>query len=81
MRLENGGRGIGAAETFQSGERENGRVHRAFVELAQPRFDIAAQGNDVEIGAQPLDLRGAAQRRGAERRAFRQALKELPPCG
>ena len=75
MRLENRRRGIGAVEAFQSGERQNGRVHRAFIDFAQSRFDIAAQGDDVEIGAQPFHLRGATQRRGAELCAFRQCRK------
>ena len=54
-------RGAASARSsrFNPAERQHGRVHRAVIDFAQPRFDIAAQGDDLEIGAQPFHLRGA----------------------
>ena len=65
----------GKAEPFETGQREQGRVGLAFGELLQPRLDIAAKIDDAQIGPEPLDLRAATQRRGADDRARRKLGK------
>src|SRR5262249_15838619 len=64
-------------EPLQAGERAHDGVDLAGGKLAQARLHVAAQGNDREIAAQPLDERLAAQRRGAYGRASRQIAERL----
>ena len=73
--VEHRGRRVGEAEPLQSGERQQGRVDLAGVELAQPRLDIAAQRHDVEIRPQPLHHRLPPQRGGADDGAVRQLAR------
>src|SRR6516162_11763716 len=71
------GRAVGKPEALQAGEREHDGVDLAGGKLAQARLHIAAQGNDREVAAQPLDERLAAQRGGADARAARQLGERL----
>ena len=45
------------------------------LEFAQARIDVAAQGMNVEVGADGLELRLSAEAGGADARALRQFLK------
>ena len=58
------------AEPFQPGERQQRAVEFAALDFFQPCLDIAAQQRGVYVGAKPLHLRRAAQRSGADSRAF-----------
>ena len=69
------------AEALEAGEREQGGVDLAGVELAQARLDVAAKGHHREVGAQALDQRLPAQRRGADHRAVRQLAQRARSCG
>ena len=64
-------------ETLQARIGQKDRVHLAVVELAQPRVDIAAQQDDLEIGPQPRHLRVAAHRTCPDARALGQFGKRL----
>ena len=49
----------------------------AVVQLLQPRFDAAAQGDDLQIGPQMQGLGLAAQAGGADHRALRQIFRSF----
>ena len=51
---------------------QHDRVELPLVELAQPRFDVAANVFDDQIGPQVQELRFAAQAAGADARGWRQ---------
>ncbi len=68
------------AKALQPGEREQRRVDLARRDLAKPRFDIAAQQRDREIGPQAPHHRGAAQRSGADDGAVRQVAGMRAPA-
>ena len=72
---QNRGGGVGAFQPLQSGERQQGGVDLAGVELAQARLHVAAKVHHREIGTQPLDQRLPAQRRGADDRAMRKLVQ------
>jgi hypothetical protein len=48
-----------------SGREDDGGV-LAFIELAEARIDVAADGFEAEIGTEAAELRGAAQRAGSD---------------
>ncbi len=50
------------AKALQAGQRQQGRIDLAFVELAQTRLHIAAKHRDAKIGPQPLYQRLPPQR-------------------
>jgi hypothetical protein len=76
--VEQLGRNIVLAESLQAGKGEQRRIDLAFGEFPQPCIDEAAIGDDIDIRAQPLDQRLAAQRGGADGGALRQ-IEQL--CG
>jgi hypothetical protein len=57
-----------AAEPFETGRGEDEPVDLAVVALAEPRVDVAAQLDDVEVGADREQLRAAADARGSDPR-------------
>jgi hypothetical protein len=59
-------------EALHAGERENGGVHLAGVQLGEPCCDIASQRHDAQVGPDALGDGLTARRRGAERGALRQ---------
>ena len=63
------------AQALQSGRGENDGVVFALFEFAQARIDVAAQGMNIEIGTDRLELRLAAQAGRAHARALRQVLQ------
>ncbi len=65
------------AQAPQAGGSQQDRVVLAFVELAQARVDIAAHGLHLEIWPELAQLRGAAERTGADLNAQRQ-IGQLP---
>ncbi len=67
--VERGAGAMGEAEPLQAGHRQQRRVDRAALGLAEPRLDVAAQQLDPQVGTQPERLRLAAQRGRAEPRA------------
>ena len=75
------GGSVGEPQPLQPGEREQGGVDLAGIELAQARLHIAAEVHDREIGTQPLDQRLPAQRRGADHSAVRKVLQGAARCG
>ncbi len=62
------------AEALQAGRGENDGVVFSLLELAQAGVDVAAQGMNVEIGADGFELRLAAQAGGTDARALRQVF-------
>jgi hypothetical protein len=74
---EDGGSGVRKAEPLEAGEREQGGIDLAGGQLAQAGLDVAAEGNDLEIGAQPQDQRLPPQRGGADGGARRQLARGL----
>ena len=60
---------------LQAGDSKNGGVEISGFELAQPRFDIAAQRHDFQIRPQMLDQRLAPRRRGADHGAAGQIAR------
>ena len=78
---QNRGGGVGAAQPLQPGERQQGGVDLAGIELAQARLHVAAKVHHREIGAQALDQRLAAQRRGADHRAVRELAQRARSGG
>ena len=63
------------AQALQSGRGEDDGVVFSLLEFAQAGVDVAAQRMNVEIGADGLELRLAAQAGGADARALGQFLK------
>ena len=63
------------AKAFQSGRGEDDGVVFSLLEFAQAGIDVAAQGMNVEVGADGLELRLSAQAGGADARALGQFLK------
>ena len=64
-----------SASRFEPGRREHDRVVLAFVELAQPRVEVAAQRLDLHVRTQRAQLHDAPQARGADARAVRQFVE------
>jgi hypothetical protein len=62
---ENLGDAICPTEAAQSGRGEDDGGVLAFIELAEARIDVAADGFEAEIGTEAAELRGAAQRAGS----------------
>ncbi len=62
------------AQPLQAGEREQRRLDLNALALGQARVDIAAQRDDLQIGAATQELGAPAQRGGADDRT-------LPPVG
>ena len=60
---------VGPAQPPQAGRGQNDGVIETLIELAQPRVQIPSNVLDHEIRPQPPQLRGAAQRAGADARA------------
>src|SRR4029078_8512738 len=75
IRVHNNGGTIGKTKTLQSGKREYGRIDFTSVELAQPRFDIASQRQDTQVGTCTHGDSLPAQRGRAEACATRQVGK------
>ena len=63
------------AQPLQAGGGEHDRVVLPFVELAQPRVEVAAQRLDLQVGPLRAQLHDAAQARGADARAVRQLVQ------
>ena len=63
------------AQALQPGRGQNDGVVFSLFEFAQARVDVAAQGMNVEIGANGLQLRLTAQAAGADARALRQIFE------
>jgi len=63
---------LGQPEASEPGKSKKRGIDVSRVELAQSRFDIAAQWQHTQIGPLAHGDRLPAQRRGAEARAFRQ---------
>lgn len=57
-----------AAEPLEAGRGEDEPVDLAAFALAQPRVDVAAELDDVEVGADGEQLRAAADARGSDPR-------------
>ena len=58
------------AESLQAGQGQQRRLDDAGLALGQPRVDIAAQIDDLEVGPAMQELGAPAQRRGADDRAL-----------
>ena len=69
------------AETIQARRGEDNGVVISLLEFAQPGVHVAAQGINVEIGANGLELRLAAQAGGPDARSFRKFLKACIVAG
>ena len=69
-RVERARRARVDAEPLEPGGGEHERVDLARGELAQPRVDVAAQLDDLEVGPHGEQLRAPAQRAGADARAL-----------
>jgi hypothetical protein len=62
-----GGAGdVGHAEARQAGHGEEGRVGDAFVEFAHPGLDVAAEFDEMQVGAAQRELGAAAEGGGAD---------------
>lgn len=66
---------MGKTEPLEPGERQQRRVGHPLLELPEARLDVAAIGDDLEIGPEPADERLTAQRRRADHRPFRQIVE------
>ncbi len=62
-------------EAHETGTRENDRIAFACVDFLEARVDVAAHGNDLEIGSRRLQAHGAAEARSADLRSWRQREK------
>src|SRR5579863_3985358 len=71
---------FGSTQALQAGGGQDDGVVFALLEFAQAGVDVAAQGMNVEIGADGLELRLAAQAGGADARALGQVfdIREMP---
>ena len=65
------------AETFQTSISKECCIHLAVRKLAQPRLDVPAKIDDLEIGACTMDQRLPPQRCGADYSPFRQIQEGL----
>ena len=74
-RVENLRDAVREAEPHQPGFREDDRVEVLLVELPQPRLDVAAQVDELQVGPAVEHLRPAAQAARADRRAFGQVVE------
>jgi hypothetical protein len=63
------------AEPAEAGEGEDGRVVVAVADLADAGLDVAADGTDLEVGANLAELCFAAGRAGAADGAGREAVE------
>ena len=63
---------VSMPEPVESRGGKQGRVDLARVALGQPGRDIAADRDDLEVGTEPQQLRGAARRAAADDRTGRQ---------
>jgi len=68
----NGRASLRHVEPFEPSRSEQGSVNLARFELRQPRRDIPAKQHNLQIGAQPQQLRSAARRAGTDYRALLQ---------
>ncbi|MNI10596.1 hypothetical protein D3C73_637130 [compost metagenome] len=62
-------------QPLQPGKGEQGRIHLAFVQLAQARADRAPEDRQLDIRAKAADERLASERGGADGRTIRQSLQ------
>ena len=60
---------VSKTHTGEARHRKEGCVRNTLAELSKPRIDIAAEGHHFEVGAPRPQLRGAAERGGANARA------------
>src|SRR5579863_10285647 len=66
---------FGSTQALQAGGGQDDGVVFALLEFAQAGVDVAAQGMNVEVGADSFELRLTAQAAGADARTLRQFLK------
>ena len=76
-RVEIRGDALRRVEAVQARRREDRRVHVAFVDLPDARRHVAAELDDLEIGARRVQLRAATETRRADARPRRQIVERL----
>ena len=67
-RVEDFGDAVGEAEARQPRLRQHDRVEALLVELPQPRLDVAAEVDELQVRSAVEHLRPAAEAAGADRR-------------
>src|SRR4029453_5282804 len=66
-------------QPLKSGGSKQSRVNLALFDLAQPRLDVAADRNDLDVWPKAPHLRSAAWGRGADNGALLQLLDRFGP--
>ena len=75
VRRDGGARYLLHPQPVQAGHGEEGRVGHPVAQLAHPGLHVAAELHQLQVGAAMRQLRPAAQRRGADRRALGQRVE------